>query len=56
MTDFDKFFGATYDLVDTIKADDKSFVAVVYDKYAKRLCVMKERDARLTTFARAVVS
>ena len=49
MTDFDKFFGAAYDLVDTIKADDKSFVAVVYDKHAKRLCVMKERDARLTT-------
>ena len=48
MTDFDKFFGAAYDLVDTIKADDKSFVAVVYDKHAKRLCVMKERDARLT--------
>ncbi len=48
MTDFDKFFGAAYDIVDTIKADDKSFVAVVYDKQAKRLCVMKERDARLT--------
>ena len=48
MTDFDKFFGATYDLVDTIKSDGKSFVAVVYDKHAKRLCLMKERDARLT--------
>ncbi len=48
MTDFDKFFGAAYDLVDTIKADDKSFVAVVYDKHAKRLCVMKERDGHLT--------
>ncbi|MBR1804971.1 MAG: serine/threonine protein kinase [Selenomonadaceae bacterium] len=48
MTDFDKFFGAAYDLVDTIKSDGKSFVAVVYDKHAKRLCLMKERDARLT--------
>ena len=48
MTDFDKFFGAAYDLVDTIKADGKSFVAVVYDKHAKRLCLMKERDARST--------
>ena len=48
MTDFDKFFGAAYDLIETIKADDKSFVAVVYDKHAKRLCLMKERDARLT--------
>ena len=48
MNDFDKFFGAAYDLVDVIKSDGKNFVATAYDKHAKRLCVIKERDARLT--------
>lgn len=47
MTDFDKFFGAAYELVDTIKADGKNFVAVAYDKSAKRLCLVKERNARM---------
>ena len=42
--DSDKFFGDMYDLVDVIKDTDRSFVALVYDKNAKRLCVMKERN------------
>ena len=44
MTAFDKFFGDTYDLVDLIKDTEKAFVALVYDKHAKRLCSMKQRD------------
>ena len=45
MNDFDKFFGASYDLVDVIKFDGKNFIATAYDKHAKRLCMIKERDA-----------
>ena len=46
MTAFDKFFAATYDLVDTIKSSEDNFIAVVYDKRAKHLCVMKRRALR----------
>ena len=44
MTAFNKFLGDTYDLVDLIKDTEKTFVALVYDKHAKRLCAMKQRD------------
>ena len=44
--DVDKFFAATYDLVDTIKSSEDNFIAVVYDKRAKHLCVMKRRALR----------
>ena len=44
MTAFNKFLGDTYDLVDLIKDTEKTFVAFVYDKHAKRLCAMKRRD------------
>ena len=44
MTAFNKFLGDTYDLVDLIKDTEKTFVALVYDKHAKRLCAMKRRD------------
>lgn len=44
MTAFDTYLGDTYDLVDVIKSTERSFVALVYDKNAKRLCVMKERN------------
>ena len=40
----EKFLGDAYNLVDTLKISEQSFVAVVYDKFAKRLCVMKQRD------------
>lgn len=46
MNNFDFFFGDSYDLVDVIKNTEHSFVALVYDKYAKRLCTMKQRDVR----------
>ena len=44
MTAFEKYFGNAYDLVDVLKSTEKSFVALIYDKNAKRLCVMKERN------------
>ena len=44
MTAFDTYLGDAYDLVDVLKSTDRSFVALVYDKNSKRLCVMKERN------------
>ena len=44
MAAFDKYLGDTYELVDLIKDTEKTFVALVYDKHAKRLCAMKRRD------------
>ena len=44
MFDFEKFFGASYELVDVIKSDDKNFVAFAYDKISKKLCVIKKRN------------
>ncbi len=46
MTAFDKFFADTYELVDTIKSSEDSFIAVVYDRRAGHLCVMKRRALR----------
>ena len=43
MTAFDTYLGDSYDLVDVLKSTDRSFVALVYDKNSKCLCVMKER-------------
>ena len=44
MNFFERYLGDTYDLVDTLKNSERSFVAVVYDKRAKRLCTMKQRE------------
>ena len=44
MTAFDKYLSDAYEIVDVLKSTEKSFVALVYDKNAKRLCVMKERN------------
>ena len=46
MAAFDKYLGDTYELVDLVKESEKSFIALVYDKHAKRLCAMKQRDMR----------
>lgn len=43
MNFFDRYLSDTYDLVETLKESAQDFVAVVYDKRAKRLCVMKQR-------------
>ena len=45
MNFFEKYLGDTYELVDTLKSSEQSFVATVYDKRAKRLCVMKRRES-----------
>ena len=47
MNFFERYLGDTYELVDTLKNSERSFVAVVYDKRAKRLCTMKRRDLHL---------
>ena len=38
--------GDTYELVDTLKNSEQGFVAAVYDKRARRLCTMKQRDLK----------
>ena len=40
----ERYLGDTYELVDTLKDSEQSFVAAVYDKRARRLCVLKRRD------------
>ena len=47
MDSVEKYLGDTYTLVDTLKNSEQGFVAVVYDKLAKRPCVMKRRDLNL---------
>lgn len=47
MLAFDQFFAANYELVDVIKSSERNYIAVVYDKQAKHLCVMKKRALRL---------
>lgn len=41
MNSLERYLGDTYELVDALKP---GFVAAVYDKTARRLCVMKRRD------------
>lgn len=43
MDSLERYLGDTYELVDTLKSSEQGFVAVVYDKRAKRLCTMKQR-------------
>ena len=54
MNFFEKYLGDTYTLVDTLKNSEQGFVAVVYDKQAKRPCVMKQRDLRLMSIYRTL--
>ena len=44
MDSLERYLGDTYELVDTLKNSVRGFVAAVYDKRAKRLCVMKQRE------------
>ena len=46
MDSIERYLSDTYDLVDTLKNSEQGFVAVVYDKRAKRLCVMKRREPK----------
>ena len=43
MNFFEKYLGDTFELVETLKSSAQDFVAVVYDKRTKRLCVLKQR-------------
>ena len=38
-----KYLGDTFELVEVLKNSEQNFIATVYDKHAKRLCVMKQR-------------
>ena len=46
MNSFERYLGDTYELVDTLKNSEQGFVAAVYDKRARRLCTMKQRDLK----------
>ena len=46
MNTFERYLGDTFDLVDVLKSSEQGFVALVYDKHAKRLCAMKERNTK----------
>ncbi len=43
MNFFKKYLGDTFELVETLKESEQDFVAVVYDKHTKKVCVMKQR-------------
>ncbi len=43
MNFFAKYLTDTYELVETLKSSAQDFIAVAYDKRAKRLCVIKQR-------------
>ena len=43
MTFFEKYFSETFDIVEILKSSAQDFIAVVYDKSTKKICVMKQR-------------
>ncbi len=43
---WEKYLGTTYELVDILKESADSSVALVYDRTAKQVCVMKQRALR----------
>jgi len=49
MDSLERYLGDTYELVDTLKSSEQGFVVVVYDKRAKRLCMMKQRPLNSLT-------
>ena len=46
MNAFEKFFDDTFEIVEVIKSDEKNFIARVFDKNSKKLCVMKKRGKK----------
>ena len=46
MNHLEKYFGDTYDLVDVLKESGEGNVAIVYDRQAKQVCIMKQRPLR----------
>lgn len=43
MNSLERYLGDTYDFIDTLKVSEQGFVVAVYDKRARRLCIMKQR-------------
>lgn len=46
MEPWHKYLGETYELVDVLKKSAEGSVALVYDRRAKQVCIMKQRAAR----------
>ncbi len=44
MNSFERFLDSPFELVDVLKSSEQSFVALVYDKHARRLCTLKRRS------------
>ena len=43
MNSFERFLDSTFEIVDVLKSSEQSFIALVYDKRAQRLCTLKRR-------------
>ena len=43
---WEKYLGDTYELVDVLKESGEGSVAIVYDRKAKQVCIMKQRSMR----------
>lgn len=46
MDSLERYLSDTYELVDVLKNSAQSFIAVVYDKRAKKFCIIKQRELR----------
>lgn len=44
MNSFERYLDNTFDIIDVLKSSEQSFVALVYDKRAQRLCTLKRRS------------
>lgn len=44
MNFFERYLDDTFELIDVLKSTEQSFVALVYDKRARRVCTMKRRN------------
>lgn len=54
MNSFARYLGNTFETVEVLKSTGQSFVALVYDKMAQRLCVMKWRSLHLLEIYRTL--
>lgn len=43
---WEKYLGDTYEMVDVLKESGEGSVAIVYDRHAKQVCIMKQRPLR----------
>ncbi|MBO6177911.1 MAG: protein kinase, partial [Selenomonadaceae bacterium] len=43
---WEQYLGSSYEMVDILKDSENGLVALIYDKIGRRVCVLKQRDAR----------